>query len=184
MSERESAQSEEGAAAPSSGGDVRRAAISQIAFNGLLLVVFLTLFVRAGALPDSAWEPLGAGAFPRLVLLVAIGFNGLIILAEIRRLRLSRAGVDAPGITVRAWLWQHRLVVAILGVFGAYAVTLPALGFRVGTLIFLLIAQLLLGPSTLRARLVMAVIAAIFSFGVDALFREVFSIMLPRSRLF
>jgi len=184
MSERGSAQSEAASTEASSGGDVRRASIAQIVFNALLLLVFLGLFVRAGALPDSAWEPLGAGAFPRLALIVAMAFNALIIVAELHRLRATRATGVVGQPRVAAWLWRHRLVAATLGVFGAYTLTLPALGFRAGTFIFLLAAQLLLGPRTLRARLVMLAIAAVFAFGVDALFREVFTIRLPRSRLF
>lgn len=184
MSERRSARPEGAAEEAPSTGDVRRAAISQIAFNALLFIVFLVLFVRAGTLPDSAWEPLGAGAFPRLALLVAMVFNALIIASEIRQLRATRCGGEAGRSPITPWLWRHRLVAATLGVFGAYTLTLPALGFRAGTFIFLLAAQLLLGPRALGARLVMLVIAAVFAFGVDALFREVFSIMLPRSRLF
>jgi len=161
--------------------DTRRAnALAHLVLNGALVVLFATLFVRAGALPSSMWEPLGAGSFPRLVLAVLIVINLGIMAQEWRHYRSHTA--TAPGL-IRRWLWRHRLAFGVLALFALYIVGVPALGFRLASLLFLILAQLALGVRRPRSLAIAAVIAVTFSFGLDWLFRDVFIISLPRGPL-
>ncbi|MCK0713664.1 tripartite tricarboxylate transporter TctB family protein [Chromohalobacter sarecensis] len=158
--------------------DTRRAnALAHLVLNGALVVLFATLFVHAGALPSSMWEPLGSGSFPRLVLAVLIMINLGIMVQEWRHYRSNTAA--APGL-VRRWLWRHRLAFGVLALFALYIISVPALGFRLASLFFLVLAQLALGVRRPRSLAIAAVIAVTFSFGLDWLFRDVFIISLPR----
>ncbi|WP_280562940.1 tripartite tricarboxylate transporter TctB family protein [Chromohalobacter sp. 48-RD10] len=158
--------------------DTRRAnALAHLVLNGSLVVLFAALFVHAGALPSSMWEPLGSGSFPRLVLAVLIVINLGIMVQEWRHYR------DAPRATpglIRRWLWRHRLAFGVLSLFALYIVGVPALGFRLTSLLFLILVQLTLGVRRPRSLAIAAVIAVTFSFGIDWLFRDVFIISLPR----
>lgn len=158
--------------------NTRRAnALAHLVLNGILAALFVALFVHAGALPSSAWEPLGSGSFPRLVLAVLILINLAIMIHEWRRYRTEKAA--APGL-VKRWLWRHRLAFGVLALFALYIAGVPALGFRLASLLFLALAQLMLGVRRPRSLAIAAVIAVTFSFGIDWLFRDVFIISLPR----
>jgi hypothetical protein len=80
-------------------------------------------------------------------------------------------------------LVRYRLVVAVLAFFVAYVAAMPQLGFSLASLVFLFATQLVLGPKTPRAIAVMAVVALVFSFGLNWLFAEAFNVFLPRGRL-
>lgn len=160
--------------------NTRAIAWAHVALNALLAALFIFLFVRAGALPSSMWEPLGSGAFPRLILGVLILLNLGIIAQELHR------GLDSPhsmpGLW-RDWLWRHRLALGVLGLFSVYALIVPTLGFRLASFAFLILAQVLLGARQMRGLIIAVVIAALFSFGIEMLFRDVFTISLPRGVL-
>lgn len=159
----------------------RRAnAWAHVLLNAALAALFAVLFLRAGNLPSSMWEPLGAGSFPRLVLGVLILLNLGIIAQELRR---GLASPRLPSGVVREWLWRHRLALGVLALFALYALVVPTLGFRLASLVFLVLAQVLLGARRLRGLAIAAVIALLFSFGIEMLFRDVFTISLPRGVL-
>lgn len=146
----------------------------------LILALAAWLFWEAGDLPASRWEPLGAGTFPRLVL------GGLAVLAAtalVGEFRLWRREGGAFRLALWPALVRYRLVVAVLGFFLVYVAALPQLGFSLASLGFLFATQLVLGPKTPRAIAVMAVVALVFSFGLDWLFAEAFNVFLPRGRL-
>ncbi|GAA5175744.1 MULTISPECIES: tripartite tricarboxylate transporter TctB family protein [Halomonadaceae] len=158
--------------------DTRRAsALAHLLLNGTLLVLFGALFVQAGALPSSAWEPLGAGSFPRLVLAVLMLIN-LGIMAQ-EWLHYRGAPSAAAGL-VKRWLWRQRLAFGVLALFVLYILGVPMLGFRLASLAFLILVQFALGARRPRSLAIAAVIAVTFSFGLDWLFRDVFIISLPR----
>lgn len=161
--------------------DTRRArALAHLVLNGALAALFTTLFMRAGALPSSMWEPLGAGSFPRLVLAVLIVINLGIMAQEWRHFR--GASSAAPGL-IKRWLWRHRLAFGVLALFALYILGVPILGFSLASLAFLILGQLALGVRRPRSLAIAAVIAVTFSFGLDWLFRDVFIISLPRGLL-
>lgn len=155
----------------------RAKAMGHIVLNGLLAILFVFLFVRAGTLPSSMWEPMGSGTFPRLLLAVMVIFNLVIIAKELRRYLASRR---LPPHAVRHWLWQHHLAFGVLGLFAAFTLTVPVLGFRWASFPFLIICQYLLGARHPRELLIALIVALAMSFGLDALFRHVFTISLPR----
>lgn len=158
--------------------ETRRAtALAHLVLNGALLALFATLFMQAGALPSSMWEPLGSGSFPRLILGVLMLINLGIMAQEWRR---YRAATSASSGLVRRWLWGHRLALGVLALFALYIVGVPLLGFRLASLVFLMLAQLALGVRRPRSLAIAAVIALAFSFGIDWLFRDIFIISLPR----
>lgn len=158
----------------------RANAWAHVVLNALLAVLFIFLFIRAGALPSSAWEPLGSGSFPRLVLGVLVLLNLGIISQELRR---SLGSPRLPQGLYRSWLWQHRLALGVLGLFAVYTLVVPTLGFRLASFVFLILAQVLLGARRLRGLTIAIIIALLFSFGIEMLFRDVFTIGLPRGVL-
>ncbi len=84
---------------------------------------------------------------------------------------------------------DHRLAVAPSsgtvrsGLFATYLLLVPSLGFTIASFVFLLLAQVLLGARRPRSLFIALVIALAFSAGVDALFRDVFAIGLPKGLL-
>ncbi len=148
----------------------------------LLLLAAFGLYIVAGDLPNSKWEPLGAGAFPKLVL----GLLAALCLAAIglSLRRLARLGLPGGwGARSREWLVAHRLVIFVFAAFGIYLVALRDLGFGLATFGFLLAAQLVVAPRNRRSALTALVVAVVFSFGLNWLFAEVFLVFLPRGWL-
>ncbi|SER74050.1 Tripartite tricarboxylate transporter TctB family protein [Vreelandella subterranea] len=158
--------------------DAKRAkAWGHILFNAILALLFAFMFVRAGELPSSMWEPMGAGTFPRIVLALLVAFNVMIIVKELPKLR--QTSPLSPG-AVRTWLTEHRLAFGVLVLFGLMTAAVPVLGFRWASLPFLIGCQYLLGARSTKALVIATVVALALSFGLDSLFRHVFTISLPR----
>lgn len=154
----------------------RAKAVSHIIFNIALLSIAIMMFSNASGLPSSAWEPIGSGTFPRLILVILAMLNVMIIAKEITKLRLTTKLSEG---SIKAWLWQHRLAFGVLSLFTLYALALPLIGFRWSTLPFVLACQFLLGARRPKQLLIAIIIALFMSFGLDALFRHVFTISLP-----
>lgn len=164
--------------------DVGRGGVeaTRVCLDTVLALASVWLFVDAGSLPESRWEPLGAGAFPRMVFGLLALLCGLSALAEVRRLvaRDSPLDMRALGASSSRWWRERWLVVPLLALFGAYLYAVPRAGFSLATLVFMGAASALLAPRRYRAWLVAAVLAVTFSYGLNALFANVFDVFLPR----
>ncbi|MGF1526279.1 MAG: tripartite tricarboxylate transporter TctB family protein [Candidatus Competibacterales bacterium] len=150
--------------------------------HGALLIGALVLFVQAGQLPASRWEPLGAGTFPRLVLGALVVLNGLALgrwaLGWWRGQPRSKA---APWGVIRE-LGRRPWVVAVA--FVGYCATLPTVGFVVASFGFVLLVVTGLGVAAggaWRPWLVAGLaLGLVLSVGLNVLFAEVFRVFLPR----
>ena len=156
-------------------------ALLQFAFNLLMLVAFGYLFWEAMALPESRWEPLGAGTFPRMVLGVLMFLNVVMIIQTARQaLSELRYGPRALfDVALRTTL-EFRLVFSVLGAFALFLLLIRPLGFLIAAFLFAFGVQLLLGPRTWRNLVISAIIALVLSVGLQVLFAQVLHVFLPR----
>ncbi|CAO1667264.1 MULTISPECIES: tripartite tricarboxylate transporter TctB family protein [Salinicola] len=155
-------------------------AVANVIFNAVLAALFVGLFVQAGDLPSSMWEPLGAGSFPRLILGALVIFNLAIVVQSMAALRVTDRSASAGA---RQWFLQRRLAFATLAAFAVYALLMPWIGFALASLLFLLAVQFILGARRGRRLLIAALVAVIFGLGLYMLFSHVFLISLPAGRL-
>ncbi len=157
----------------------------QFLLNLAMLVVFAALFVAAGALPDSRWEPLGSGTFPRGVLAFLMLLN-LISMAQAARQALPelRIGFSRMVEIALTTVSEARLVIAVFLTFGLYLLALGPLGFGISTFIFASAVQIFLGPKTVKSIVVALILAAAVSFGLQYVFASVLNVFLPRGTLF
>lgn len=137
--------------------------------GGLLLV--------AQRLPASRWEPLGAGAFPKLVLSLLLILSLLGLIGEVIK---ERASLPSFGALAR----QGRNVAFVLAAQAVYIAALAEVGFSITTFVFLAVVQWRLCRATWSARLTALAVAVVFSFGLAAMFADAFHIYLPRGNLF
>lgn len=163
-----------------SAGGASRSALLHLLLNLAMLVVFAFLFVVAGDLPDSAWEPLGAWAFPRFVLgalillnLAMIGQNLPGAVKEVRARHGEVAGIVATAIA------EKKLVILMLALFGVYVAAFGLVGYAVATFLFIVIAQVAVGPKTLANGVTAVIIALVASVGVEYFFARALSVFLP-----
>jgi len=153
--------------------------VSYIVFG--LGSVYLSL--RAGELPTSRWEPLGAGSFPQLV------FAVLAVLCLITAVRaiidIRKAGrLDGLLEGLCGWIKVRRFSFALFGLLVVYLGVLPIAGFSLATFVFLLITQLMIAGISKKTVIQSVIAALIFSVGLNLLFAEVFNVFLPRGMLF
>lgn len=158
----------------------RGKALANLIFNAALAALFVGLFVQAGDLPSSMWEPLGAGSFPRLILGALVIFNLAIVVQSALALRQAD---PATRVGAGRWFVQRRLAFATLAAFCVYALLMPWIGFALASLLFLLAVQVILGARRGRRLLIACLVAAVFGLGLYALFSHVFLISLPAGHL-
>ncbi|HAI33045.1 tripartite tricarboxylate transporter TctB family protein [Thalassospira tepidiphila] len=141
------------------------------------------LSIRAGELPTSRWEPLGAGSFPKLVFAV---LAVLCLIASVRAvLDIRKAGhLDGLAHAFGQWVKARRISFAMFGLLVVYLLALPVAGFSLATFVFLLITQLLIAGISKKTLIQSIIAALIFSVGLNILFAEVFNVFLPRGVLF
>jgi putative tricarboxylic transport membrane protein len=159
--------------------------VLHILLNLTFLVGFAFLFYAAGDLPDSRWEPLGSGTFPRIVLGSLMLLNATIIIMKLGAARgeIRDHGRDFHRIVGDA-LGSSLLVIATFGLFGLFLVAIPLFGFVLSAFLFILILQLLLGrPITVKSVIVASIVAAVTAIGVDYVFENYFNVFLPQARL-
>ncbi|TYB90488.1 tripartite tricarboxylate transporter TctB family protein [Oceaniovalibus sp. ACAM 378] len=147
----------------------------------LLLLASVGLFFTANAIPASRFEKLGAGAFPKIVFGVMIIVSGMAIIDAVRKIPRSTYG-DFGRQTV-AWARRRYLVFISLAALTAYLLAIPVLGFSIASFVFLFGLQLILMPRRPKSMIVAVIVALVFSFGLNWLFAEVFTVFLPRGVL-
>lgn len=171
----------ESASRPKREASERGKALANVIFNVCLAALFSALFIQAGDLPSSMWEPLGSGSFPRLVLGTLVIFNVALVIQSTNAWR--RTAPTEHDIGFVGWLFQRRLALATLAAFALYALAMPWLGFALASFCFLLAVQVILGARRGRRLLTALIIAVVFSIGLYMLFSHVFLISLPPGRL-
>lgn len=141
----------------------------------VILVASAALFALTLDLKPSPFVPVGPGFYPRIVL----GFTGaLAVLLLVMDVLARRARAAA-----RPKRANHALVWSLFGVFGAYVVALPYVGFRLSTFVFAIVSQLLLDPRFGARRLAIVLVVAAVTTGVTYLvFERYLDVLLPRGR--
>ncbi|ASM73057.1 MULTISPECIES: tripartite tricarboxylate transporter TctB family protein [Roseobacteraceae] len=152
----------------------------------LLSYVFLFaasggLFISATAIPASRFEKLGAGAFPKIVFAAMVLMSALAVIDALRQIPLA-AYRDFSSQT-QAWVKRRYLVFVSLAALTVYLLAIPLLGFSIASFAFLFGLQLVLMPRQTKSIVIAAVVALVFSFGLNWLFAEVFTVFLPRGVL-
>ena len=168
-------------AAPQPEGISGDSGLLQFAFNLVMLAGFGYLFWEAMALPESRWEPLGAGTFPRVLhgALMLLNVIMLIQSAPQARAELGHGPRQLFGVAWRTML-EFRTVFTVLGAFGVFLILIRPLGFVIAAFLFAFGVQLLLGPRTWRNLVISAIIAAVATVGLQVFFAEALNVFLPR----
>jgi hypothetical protein len=134
---------------------------------------FALILLALGVIWESQKLPLGTihnpgpGSMPTLLALV-LGGLGVVIVAF---------GGESVALRSLGWTeWKHAL--AILGACALAALTLERIGYRLTTLVILL---LILGAVERKRPLVVAVLSLALSLGSYYLFHDLLRVQLPRS---
>ena len=147
----------------------------------LILLASVGLFVSAAAIPTSRFEKLGAGAFPKIVF---AGIALVAVIAIVDALRKIPTGAYGRfACQTVAWAKRRSLVFVVLGALAVYLLAIPLLGFSIASFLFILALELVLMPRTPMTLLIAVIVAAVFSFGLNWLFAEIFTVFLPRGVL-
>ncbi|RMC30200.1 tripartite tricarboxylate transporter TctB family protein [Paracoccus alkanivorans] len=147
----------------------------------LILIAAVGLFFTAAGIPTSRFERLGAGAFPKIVFAGIALVAAIAIIDALRKIPSGAYGRFTAQ-TV-AWAKQRYLVFVTLAALAGYLILIPLLGFSIASFMFILGLELVLMPRRPATLVIAMIVAAIFSFGLNWLFAEVFTVFLPRGVL-
>jgi putative tricarboxylic transport membrane protein len=166
------------------GGQAEDSAILHILLNLAFAAGFAYFFYAAGELPDSRWEPLGSGTFPRIVLGCLMVLNVIMVAMKLGRARaeVRQHGRDLGRIVSDAFQSSF-LAIATFALFGLFLLAISPLGFTLSAFLFILVLQILLGPITVKGVIIAFIVAAVTAFGLDYVFETYFNVFLPQGRL-
>src|SRR5688500_12023712 len=137
------------------------------------LVGSLVLLWASRALPQPALVPIGPGFYPRILFGVTAVLSAALLVTDLIR-RDRQAAPPA----------NYRLVLLTFAIFTAYVFALPQLGYRVATLLFVAILQATLDPPrTVRAWMLLAVLAFGAMLVTYYVFEFYLHVLLPRGRI-
>ena len=146
------------------------------------LAISLWLLALTLSLPPAVIVPIGPAFYPRVVLCLLALLSLILIVLDVRQMRLARAGgtpLPAPAVTGPAP--NYRLVLATFVEFGIYIALLPPLGFRIATFLFVLALQATLEwPRSTKHWALAVVVAAATSIACHLIFEDYLSVLLPR----
>ena len=138
-----------------------------------MLAASLFLFTQTLGLKDSPLVPIGPGFYPRLVLGLSAVLAAALVLIDL-------ATKAQPKPLPKA---DYGAVVLHFAVFGLYVVSLPSLGFRVATFVYIAAINALLDwPRSAKGWLRVATVALIATAVVYLVFEHYLSVLLPRGR--
>jgi hypothetical protein len=134
----------------------------------------LVLLWASRGLPQNPLVPIGPAFYPRILFGVTAALAAALVLVDLwgggRRPRPPAA--------------SYRLVLLTFLVFSVYVFLLPALGYRVGTLLFVGVLQAVLDPPRhWRGWALVAVVALATMLVTYYVFERYLSVLLPRGRL-
>jgi putative tricarboxylic transport membrane protein len=133
----------------------------------------LLLLWTSRGLPQPALVPIGPGFYPRIVLVVTAVLSAALLASDLWR---RRRGPAAPPV-------RYRLVMLAFAIFAAYVWTLPALGYRAATLLFVGVLQAALEPPRgARGFTLVAAVALGTTLVTYYLFETYLHVLLPRGR--
>lgn len=149
--------------------------LSRDGWTGLaVLAASLVLFGMTLGLKDSPLVPIGPGFYPRIILGLTAVFGALLLVSEF--LARQRAPVPARGAGL-----NYALVAVSFAVFGLYVVSLPYLGFRIATIVYVSAANAMLDPPQgIRGWARVAATALATAFITHLIFEHYLTVLLPR----
>jgi hypothetical protein len=134
----------------------------------------VVLYGIARGLPQPALVPIGPGFYPGILFTVVALLSAVLVVTDV----LAR-GRRVPPAPV-----AYRLVVVTFAIFAAYVFLLPALGYRVATLLFVAVLSAALErPRTARRWASVAVMAIVTTAVTYYVFEAYLNVLLPRGRL-
>jgi putative tricarboxylic transport membrane protein len=148
--------------------------LSKDGWTGIaVLAASLVLLALTLGLKQSALVPIGPGFYPRIVLGISAVLAAALIVFDLK----------APASASRGEALNYRLVWTVFVVFGLYAGSLPYLGFRLSTLLFVAALQAALEPPrTPRAWVVIGATALVTTVACYVVFEKYLQVLLPRGR--
>ena len=141
----------------------------------VVLASSVALFALTLSLRDNPFVPIGPGFYPRLVLGVTAALALALLVSDFALRRQRRSSPTAVS--------SYRTVALLFAVFGLYVASLPWLGFRASTFLFLVAAQWALDPSRDAKRWIVRLAVALVTTALAYfVFERYLSVLLPRGR--
>jgi hypothetical protein len=146
----------------------------------ICLALSIGMLVLTRGLPKSSFVPIGPDFYPRIVLIIMAVLSGLLVAFDLWRLlpkKTAEAAVEEAAPEKR----NYRLVAITFAVFAGYVVLLPLVGYRVATLIFMVVLQaVFMRPESARRWTVVLVSALATTVITYLVFEHYLSVLLPR----
>lgn len=136
----------------------------------------LILWTASRGLPQPALVPIGPAYYPRLLFVVMAALSLALVVGDVLS-RHRRTAQPAPPPA------RYRLVVVTFAIFTAYVVLLPAIGFRLATVLFVGGLQAALEPPRGRGWWLVLAVALGTTVLTYYVFERYLSVLLPRGRL-
>lgn len=146
----------------------RDGAAGLVCLAGSLLLLWLSR-----GLPQPALVPIGPAFYPRILFGVTAVLAAILVITDVRR--RHRPAATAPA--------QYRLVLLTFAVFTGYVILLPLLGYRVATLLFVGVLQVVIEPPRGRRWVLVGAVALGTTLATYYVFEGYLSVLLPRGRL-
>ena len=150
--------------------------LSRDGWGGLaVLAASLLLFWGTLGLKDNPLVPIGPGFYPRIVLGLTAVLSLWLLIADV----VAKKPPAAP----RERL-NYGLVALMFAVFGLYVGSLPYLGFRIATGLYVAATSALLAPPrSAKSWAGVLLLAVLTSFLTHLIFEHYLLVLLPRGKL-
>ncbi len=148
-----------------------------LSLSGVLILLAAAVLWAAQEIPPPFFDPIGSAAFPKYAayiiaaLALGIGIRAVFALRGQRPVKKERSYREEP-----------LLAIAVVATSAIYTLSMQFqwLSFRFATLAFIFILSAFLSKFDKRVLWASAIIAALFGFGGQYLFTEIFYMDLPQ----
>lgn len=146
-----------------------------------VLAVSLVLFWATLGLERHPMVPVGPAFYPRIVLAITAGMGLLLLVLDVLGRRKGAAAPPKAAAGAAPARPNYGLVAIAFGIFTAYVLLLPYVGFRIATFAFLVALQATLErPRGPRAWIIVLLVAIISTAACYYAFERYLHVLLPR----
>lgn len=153
--------------------------LTEFTVAALIAGICVIFLVQAMKLPPGTFEPLGSGPVPIWTSIIVMACCGVVMIRAVLRIRAA----GGPGATIRDELQVDSpgkgLILVVTTLLYVLALDLQLASFGVVTFVYLTLLIWALADFGAKTLAYAAINAAVFAFGAEYLFTNVFVVDLP-----
>jgi putative tricarboxylic transport membrane protein len=152
----------------------------------MLLLMSILIFFQSGDFTHLNESQLGPGSYPQLIAILLGSLSLILIISQSRKLlkETSRASKDNLKAGFQSFYTEYKLVLQMIVLLALYIFLIDVTGFLITTILFVVIAGLLIGPKEKKNLITLSIVSVVLTLSTYLFFQNVLHVRFPGGLFF